>query len=625
MRLINCKRLGRVLAGAALLLVFLGGLRAADVPASAAPLDRVSLQLKWRHQFQFAGYYAAIAKGYYREAGLEVNLIEATPGQDPADTVFAGRAEFGVGTSDILLLRGQGKPVVVLATIFQHSALVLLARKASGVNDLQDLHDKPIMIEPLSAELFAYFRDEGINPAKLRVENHTFDVKDLVSGRVAAMSGYSTDEPFVLDQEGFEYLAFTPRAGGIDFYGDNLFTTEAQIRLHPTRVKAFREASLKGWDYALAHPDEIIDLLLRDYGCKSSRAHLVFEAEHTALLMHPGLIEVGHMNPGRWRHMADTYADFDMLPKKFPLDGFLYDPDPKPDLRWVYWVLAGLAVVAVGALGWLLPLMRLNRRLREEVAARRETEAELRCAKEAAEEADRAKSRYLAVMSHEVRTPIGGVIGLVNLLQEEPLTPDQRETLNLIEHSAENLLKLISGLLDHAQLGEGRMALEVAPLPVRAFTTEICELFRGSAQAKALKLDCNVDAAVPAIIHTDGPRLRQILSNLISNALKFTSRGGVAVTVTAVAAGRVRFSVSDTGMGITAEQQARLFTPYVQADASIARKFGGTGLGLSISRELAKLLGGDITVESTPGKGTVFTVEIVDHLEAAGEGAGSVL
>ncbi len=612
-------RLGVVVLGC---LFMAGGLRGEEVPARPTALDQVSLQLKWHHQFQFAGYYAAIAKGYYREAGLEVKLIEATPGQDPAATVLSGRAEFGVGTSDILLLRGQGKPVVVLATIFQHSALVLLSRKASGVNDLHDLHDKPIMIEPLSAELFAYFRDEGVDPAKLHVENHTFDVRDLISGRVAAMSGYSTDEPFVLDQVGFEYLAFTPRAGGIDFYGDNLFTTEEQVRLHPARVKAFREASLKGWDYALAHPQEIIDLILREYGAKNSRAHLVFEAEHTAQLMHPGLIEVGHMNPGRWRHMADTYADFGMLPRDFSLAGFLYDPDPRPDLRWVYWSLAGLAAVAIGALGWLLPLVRLNRRLREEVAARRKTEEALRRAKEAAEEADQAKSRYLAVMSHEVRTPIGGVIGLVGLLQVEPLTPDQREIVGLIENSAEGLLKLISGLLDQARLGEGRMELEITPIPVAAFTTEICELFRGSAQAKGLALACHVDAAMPAIIHTDGARLRQILSNLLSNALKFTSAGEVQVAVTA-GAGRVRFSVRDSGMGMTTEQLGRLFTPYVQADASIARRFGGTGLGLSISRELARLLGGDITVESTLGHGTVFTVEIADH--PAGGAAGSGL
>ena len=611
MQFLKWKHSGGFGVVAALLLLATRVAMGASASTAQAPLDQVSLQLKWYHQFQFAGYYAAVAKGYYREAGIEVKLIEATPGKDPADEVLNGRAEFGVGTSDLVLLRGQGKPVVVLATIFQHSPLVLLARKASGVNDLQDLHDKPVMIEPLSAELFAYFKYEGIDPGKLHVVHHTFDVQDLISGKVAAMSGYSTDEPFVLNKERLDYLTFTPRAGGIDFYGDNLFTTEAQIKQHPARVQAFREASLKGWDYALAHPQEIIDLILSDYGRRKSREHLVFEAERTAQLMHPGLIEVGHMNPGRWRHIADTYAEFGMLPRDFPLVGFLYDPDPRPDLRWVYWSLAGLGVIAVGALGWLLPLVRLNRRLREEIAAHRKTEAELRCAKEAAEAADQAKSRYLAVMSHEVRTPVGGIIGLVGLLQDEPLTSDQRETVDLIETSAESLLKLISGLLDQARLGEGRMELEVVPLPVGAFTIEICDLFRGSAQAKGLALDCHIDASTPEIIYTDGQRLRQILSNLLSNALKFTSQGGVSVAVSA-SSGRVRFSVRDTGMGITAEQLAKLFVPYAQADASIARRFGGTGLGLSISRELARLLGGDIAVESTPGQGTVFTLEVED-------------
>src|SRR5262249_7031250 len=130
------------------------------------------------------------------------------------------------GTSELLLLRSKGEPVVVLAAIFQHSPLVLLARKTDRIGDLQALHDQPVMIEPLSAELFAYFRNEGIDPAKLHIVPHSFDVNDLISGRVAAMSGYSTDEPFTLRQAGVDFLTFSPRAGGIDFYGDNLFTTE---------------------------------------------------------------------------------------------------------------------------------------------------------------------------------------------------------------------------------------------------------------------------------------------------------------------------------------------------------------------------------------------------------------
>jgi len=215
--------------------------------AEAQPLDHVTLQLKWRHQFQFAGYYAAIEQGYYRDAGLDVILSEAQPGQDTVRAVLQGGADFGVGTSELLLLRQRGAPVVVLAAIFQHSPLVLLTREGSGVKDIQDTQGKPVMIEPDSAELFAYLKYEGVDRAKLNVLPHTFDIADLLSGRVAAMSAYSTDEPYRLTIAGQKPLVFTPRAGGIDFYGDNLYTTETQLREHPGRVRAFLQASLKGW------------------------------------------------------------------------------------------------------------------------------------------------------------------------------------------------------------------------------------------------------------------------------------------------------------------------------------------------------------------------------------------
>jgi len=203
---------------------------------AGAPAEHVVLQLKWSHQFQFAGYYAAAAQGYYRDAGLDVELRPATPGMDPTAEVLAGRAQYGVGTSELVVLRSQGKPVVVLAAIFQHSPLVMLARRQPGVEDLQSLRNRPIMIEPLSAELYAYFRDEGVDPKSLHLLPHSFDVNDLLEGKIDAMSGYVTDEPFILKQAKFDYLTFTPRAGGIDFYGDNLFTTADELRDHPARV-----------------------------------------------------------------------------------------------------------------------------------------------------------------------------------------------------------------------------------------------------------------------------------------------------------------------------------------------------------------------------------------------------
>jgi signal transduction histidine kinase len=585
---------------------------------AADTADHVVLQLKWRHQFQFAGYYAALAQGYYREAGLDVALQEAVPDRDPAQAVLSGQADFGVGTSDLVLLRDKGQPVVVLAAIFQHSPLVLLADRRAGVDDLHDLYNKPIMIEPLSAELFAYFRNEGIDPAKLHIVPHTFDVRDLIDRKVAAMSGYSTDEVYQLKAAGIDFMTFSPRSGGIDFYGDNLFTTQSEIRQHPNRVRKFLAASLKGWDYALAHQAEIVDLILRNYSQRKSRKQLLFEAEATAQLMHPGLIETGHMNPGRWQHIAEVYADFGMASRNFSLAGFLYDPNPRPDLRWAYWGFGGLGLAALLALGWALPLIRFNRQLRHEVAERRRTEEELRRARDAAEVAYQAKGRYLAVMTHEVRSLLGGINGLVELLRETKLDAQQTENVDLIGQSSESLLKLTSDVLDYSKIESGKLTLEQIPVPLADFVRTTCDLFRAAARNKGLTLLHVVRPGVPGIVLTDPTRLRQILANLLSNAVKFTAAGSIELAVEPEAGGaavpgssfRLRFQVRDSGVGISAEGISRLFEAYSQSDLSIARRFGGTGLGLAIAQRLAEIFGGGIAVQSVLGQGTTFTATI---------------
>jgi len=569
---------------------------AALMPAQT-PLEKVRLQLKWTHQFQFAGYYAAVAQGYYREAGLDVELIEAQPGRDPTEEVLAGQAEYGVGNSDLLLFRNRGEPVVVLASIFQHSPMVLLVRAASGVTDLQGLHDRELMmLASESAELFAYFKFEGLDPAKLHIRTHSLNIEDFIAGKVDGMSAYGTDEPYNLRRRGVPFLQFTPRAGGIDFYGDCLFTTESEIRRHPERVSKFREASLRGWEYALANPAEIVDLILRDYSRKLSREHLEFEARETALLMHPGLIQVGHMNPGRWRHMVETYAEFGMLPRDLDLTGFLYDPNQKPDLGWVYWSLGVAAALLVATLGWALPLMRLNRQLRR--------------AKEAAEAADLAKTRYLAFLAHEIRTPLNGLVGVIDLLKYET-TPDERQaSVSLLSQSAQNLLQLVDNVLDHSRIGAGGVQLERVPVLLESFLGDITGLFTPAAQARGVAVRLDLASDLPVSVRTDPVRLRQVLSNLMSNAVKFTKQGEIVLHAQAIAADRLSFAVSDTGPGIPADQIQRIFEPYRQADATVTRRYGGSGLGLSISRSLARLLGGDITVTSEPGRGSTFRIEI---------------
>jgi ABC-type nitrate/sulfonate/bicarbonate transport system substrate-binding protein len=263
-----------------------------------APVERVTLQLKGRHQFEFAGYYAAQEKGYFRDAGLDVTLLEAPPNLDPIQEVTEGRAEYGVGNSGLLLARQAGLPVVVLAALFQHSPMVFIARAEAEISSIHALAGRRVMLERHAEELLACLKKEGV-PTSLDLLGQSFDSEALVQGKVDAISAYSSDEPFLLERSGFPYQAFTPRSAGIDFYGDNLFTTETELRTHPARVKAFRAASLRGWKYALQHSEEMADLILAHHGPRHSRDHLLFEARQLETLVQPLLVELGYMHEGR--------------------------------------------------------------------------------------------------------------------------------------------------------------------------------------------------------------------------------------------------------------------------------------------------------------------------------------
>ena len=233
------------------------------ISVSGYAQEKVSLQLKWHHQFQFAGYYAAKALGYYEAAGLDVEIKPVSLEVNPADEVISGRAEFGIASTDLLLMRDRGMPVVVLASIFQHSPYVLLAMRRDGVESVHDLADRRVLIDPFATEVLAYLKTIGVPLERLKfIEANDYNYTDLISGRADAYAGYSTNDPFFLEREGADFLSFTARSVGIDFYGDSLFTTQSQLENHPERVKAFREASLKGWRYAVTYPDEVIELML---------------------------------------------------------------------------------------------------------------------------------------------------------------------------------------------------------------------------------------------------------------------------------------------------------------------------------------------------------------------------
>ncbi|MES9933297.1 MAG: transporter substrate-binding domain-containing protein [Candidatus Sedimenticola sp. PURPLELP] len=298
---------------------------------SAESLQKVTIQLKWFHQFQFAGYYAAIEKGFYAEEGLDVELRERDPATSPIDEVLAGRAEYGVADAGLLLSRQKGEPVVLLAQLFQHSPLVFTTLKDSGIRTPFDLAGKRVMFDykaQSDAPLLAMLLNTLGSLDKVEPQQTSFRKRDLWEGAVDAYSAYVTDQPFWFREQGIEINVIDPRDYGVDFYGDNLFTTEHEIRGHPDRVERIRRATLKGWRYALHNQEEVINLILDKFNTKNLTSdHLQYQARETEKMIVPGFIQLGSVESSRFQKLAEIYAQLGFT-KSVEIDKqFFYKPE----------------------------------------------------------------------------------------------------------------------------------------------------------------------------------------------------------------------------------------------------------------------------------------------------------
>lgn len=366
--------------------------------------------------------------------------------------------------------------------------------------------------------------------------------------------------------------------------------------------------------------------VLRRRSQATARLRLLAQAvdrSHTPVLLVNAAEEIEHVNEGVCRQFG--YTREELIGRDWHVLGARTGEEDRVAVRaaletgkpwqgaWLgrrkdgsTWPVKGVASPVLDGAGVLQTFVMVL----EDLTTVRRHEDELAAARERAETADRAKGHFLATLSHEVRTPLNGVVGFASLLLDTPLTPEQREYAQTIRSSSEALIDLTSQVLDFSRIELGKFEPVLQPCSVRDLVEDALEIFGGRAAEKGIELLHRIDADVPRQIQTDGSRLRQILVNLVSNAVKFTASGEIEIVVTRPAAGdKLEFAVRDTGPGISASDQERLFQPFTQAEAAIGH--GGTGLGLAISRSLVEALGGVITVESRLGHGACFRFTIV--------------
>lgn len=700
-------------------------------------MESVHLLLKWKHQFQFAGYYAAVKEGYYAKEGLHVHIIEPDTEKPRLAPLLSGQVEFAVAGSEVIPLRQQGSPILVLASIFQHTPHIFLTLKDRGINSLNDLSGKKIMIDKETSDLFALLDLAGISQESIQTVEHSFSIQPLIDGSVDVISAYSTNEPFLLAQAGYQSIEFSPQRTGVDFYGDNIITTEAYQIENPQIVAGFTRASLKGWYYAIENKEELIDWMLAHYPVQKSREAIEYEAQATIPLLANDFVKIGHINPKRWEIIAANFRKVGLIDDtEFVVEDMLYQPSPHHLNTTLLKVLVAATILCVLLLLFTFNQRSQQQRLRKEITRRVAIEATLaRSEKEyrdffehaplafivwdldlkvkdwnhSAEaifgwskpevlgksafdflvspraekdvevakkilrkgnihtlvnenlrkdgqqvwcrwynvprknaqgevyesqsiaqdisldlaerkdleqkarrilQSNHAKDEIIAQTSHEIRNPLNAILGYAEILNSDSDDPETKEMTAHIISGTESMLRLLNDLLDASKMQAGKMDLNLEVVDLGQLVRQRCEFYRTVIERHALELEIQIPEQACNLI-TDQQRVGQIITNLLSNAAKFTEVGKITVCVQQFSTAEpfaYRIDVIDTGIGMSAKSCQRIFTAYTQADNKISSKYGGSGLGLSLSHKLATILEGELTVESELGQGSRFSL-----------------
>jgi len=300
-----------------------------SLPAHDNGLQKVSLQLQWLHQFQFAGYYVAKEKGLYKDVGLNVEIKEFKPSIDTVKEVLSGNSTYGIGLSSLIQRYSKNDPLVLISAIFQSSPLVLIALKSSHINKIEDFEGKRVMLTndmTKAVALHAMIKSESKLDDNIHYIKHSLDIDDLIKGKVDLYSAYISNEPYILEKRNIPFRVFSPKDEGFDFYSDILFTSAKEVEQNPLRVKNFKEASLKGWQYAFDNIDETVDLIYKKYNPKhKTKDALLYEAKRLKKLAYANNAKLGEIDKKTTQRILDIYRFLDLIKENIDINELIFD------------------------------------------------------------------------------------------------------------------------------------------------------------------------------------------------------------------------------------------------------------------------------------------------------------
>jgi signal transduction histidine kinase len=587
--------------------------------------DKVILTLKWKHQFQFAGYYAALEKGFYAEAGIDVELREADPAKSGIQQVLDGEANFGIANVELVNYFLQGEPIVLLASIFQHSPAVILVKESSNIFNPQDLVGKTLMLETdeRGYELLGMICSEGIKPEQINMVDQSQSINDFLTNKVDAISAYITNEPFFLESFGISYRMISPKAYGIDFYSDCLFTTKSEIKNNPEMVMKFRDASIRGWEYALNNKEEIATLIITKYNTAKTFQQLIFEANAIHKLINPELVEIGHTNRGRWQSMVNFLYQYEFIDNPGNIDDFFYSADYHYDVNWTRVVTISLVSVLLLLLLGGIFLLRVRKvvarrtkdiqslvlKLEEQNKEISSINSELILAREAAEESLKDKSTFFAGLTSELRVPVNSLMSMTEQISSKSISPQKIISLTKeIEHCSRTLNNFTKDVIAIFSIETSKERISYNAIDPADFINEFlseklqhfnCE--RRKIQVKQTSPHLSMSVLI------DEEKVSRIFEILISNSLKHTPGVDIELGYYQQETDTLTFWVKDTGKGLNSTQVEQ-FNLFFSDPGKYFVK--GVGYGLTLVKALVLLMGGDIWVTSYGNEGTTFFFKI---------------